>query len=72
MPIAARSMRPWSRTDLKVMKSCARKGLSARLAAARLRRSRGAVAWKAMVSGVSFHAINQPKGVQKRRFRTRR
>lgn len=61
-----RHNRPWTPHDLKRMRAKARAGMSARLAARELGRSTGSVKYKAMVEGVSFHAINQPKGVQRR------
>lgn len=59
--------RPWLPQDVRAMKRAARLGLSAREAAKILKRTRGAVAFKAMVLGVRFQAIAQPAGVQKRR-----
>lgn len=56
---------PWTPADLKKMRALAKAKLSARLAAKELGRSRGAVAYKAMVEGVRFRAIKQPPGVQK-------
>jgi len=56
----------WLPKDLQVMRSCARRGLSAREAAMCLGRTRGAVAFKAMRERVHFQAIKQPRGVQKR------
>ena len=61
--------RPWRPVDVRRMKLFARRSYSAREAGNLLGRTRGAVAYKAMVLGVSFHAIHQPRGVQKRRFR---
>lgn len=63
---------PWTPADLKKMRQLARAKLSARLAARELGRSTGAVKYKAMVEGVRFQFINQPKGVQKRLARRRR
>lgn len=63
---------PWTRADLKKMRALARAKLSARLAARELGRTTGSVKYKAMVEGVRFRAINQPKGVQKRLARRRR
>lgn len=68
MPLPKRLMQPWTPKDLKLMRLCARQKLSAKAAAALLGRTRGAVAYKAMVEGVSFRAIAQPAGVQRRRF----
>jgi hypothetical protein len=61
-----RHNRPWTRHDLKRMRSHARARLSARQSAQRLGRSTGSVKYKAMVVGVRFRHINQPKGVQRR------
>lgn len=63
---------PWTPADLKKLRQLARAKLSARLAARELGRSTGAVKYKAMVEGVRFQFINQPKGVQKRLARRRR
>lgn len=68
MKKARNHMRDWTARDVKMMRQCARRRLSARAAAKTLGRTRGAVAYKAMVLGVHFRAINQPRGVQKRRF----
>lgn len=57
---------PWTPADLKKMRQLARAKLSARLAARELGRSTGAVKYKAMVEGVRFHFINQPRNVQKK------
>jgi hypothetical protein len=56
----------WSASDVRTMRKLARKKVSARIAAQKLGRSRGAVAFKAMRLGIAFRAIRQPKGVQKR------
>lgn len=58
--------RPYTARDLKTMRTCAAKGLSARQTADKLRRTRGAIAYKAMVEGISSRAIKQPAGVQRR------
>jgi hypothetical protein len=63
---------PWSAADLKLMRALARQKLSARLAARELGRSTGAVKYKAMVEGIRFRFIEQPKGVQQRIARRRR
>lgn len=63
---------PWTREDLKKMRQLAREKLSARLAARELGRSTGSVKYKAMVEGIRFRNINQPKGVQKRLARRHR
>lgn len=67
-----RHNRPWTPHDIERMRKYASDGLSSRIAAEKLGRSRGAVAYKAMVERVEFHAINQPAGVQKRIHRRRR
>ena len=56
----------WTAADLKKLRALARKRMSARLAAAALGRTTGAVKFKAMTEGVRFSFINQPKGVQRR------
>lgn len=63
---------PWTNTEIKRTRSMARRRMSARQAAARLGRSAGAVKYKAMVEGVRFHAIEQPKGAQRKALKTRR
>lgn len=67
-----RHNKPWSPKDLRTMRAKARERASARQAAKTLRRTVGSVKYKAMVEGVRFHAIEQPRGVQKRRARGRR
>ena len=62
----------WSAHDLKRMRALAAEGVTGREAAERLGRSHGAIKYKAMVEGVSFHAINQARGVQRRLARKRR
>jgi hypothetical protein len=57
---------PWTPADLKVMRICANKRMSARLAAKALGRTTGSVRYKAMVEGVHFRAINQKPGTQSR------
>lgn len=64
--------REWTSADVRAMKRAARLGLSAREAGKILRRTRGAVAFKAMRLGVRFHAIEQPRGAQMRALKTRR
>lgn len=51
--------RPWTPTDNKKLRALARQRLSARVAAKKLRRSPGAVRYKAMMEGVSFRSINR-------------
>lgn len=72
MSIPKRNNLPWKSDDLRKMRTLARQGLSAHLAAPQLQRSVGALKYKAMVEGVSFHFITQPKGVQKRLHRRKR
>lgn len=57
---------PWQARELKRLRALARERMSARLAAAALGRTTGAVKYKAMREGVRFHAIEQPRGVQRR------
>ncbi len=61
--------KPWTKDDVKCMKVLAKRKQSAAYVGRVLGRSRGAVANKAMLLKVRFCAINQPIGVQKRRFR---
>lgn len=58
--------KPYTPADLKKMRTLAKSGVSARIAAKELGRSRGAVAYKAMVEGIRFRSIEQPRGVQKK------
>ncbi len=51
--------RPWSKSDVRKMRALARQRISARIAARKLRRSPGAVRYKAMIEGVSFRSINR-------------
>lgn len=67
-----RSGLDWTPGDLRTLRECAKKKLTARVCAQRIGRTRGAVAYKAMVVGVRFRAINQPKGAQVKAVRTRR
>lgn len=67
-----RDNKPWSAHDLKRTREMARRGLSSRQAAAKLGRSQGGVKYKAMVEGIRFHAIEQPRGVQRRPAHRRR
>lgn len=64
--------RDWTKADVNGLRRAARLGLSAREAGKILKRTRGAVAFKAMVLGVHFRSIQQPPGVQKRIARARR
>lgn len=63
---------PWTAREMDRMRRAAKRGDSARVTADALGRSTGAVKWKAMVEGVRFHAINQPRGAQVKATRTRR
>lgn len=67
-----RDNRPWLDSEIKRTRAMARRGMSSRQVAARLGRSTGAVKFKAMVEGVRFHAIEQPKGAQVKAIKTRR
>ncbi len=62
----------WDKEEIKITRIKAREGFSARYVGVMLGRSRAAVAFKAMKLGIRFHAIEQPRGVQKRRFRKRK
>lgn len=64
--------RPWTTHDEKRMRRLARQKFSSKEAAINLGRSRGAVAYKAMMLGVHFRSIAQPPGVQQRLARRRR
>jgi hypothetical protein len=57
----------WTATDVAKLRSLAKAKLSARAAAEKLGRTRGSVAQKALLLGVSFRAINQPKRKGKRK-----
>lgn len=61
----------WNKQDVSRMRAHAARGLSAKQSAARLGRSRGAVAYKAMTLGISFRAVEQPAGVQQKLGRLR-
>jgi hypothetical protein len=67
-----RHLRPWNATDLKKMRALAKRKLSARLAALKLGRTAGAVKYKAMVEGIRFSFVEQPRGVQRRIARRKR
>lgn len=58
--------KPYTSAELKKMRALAKSGVSARIAAKELGRSRGAIAFKAMNEGIRFRSINQPRGVQSR------
>lgn len=57
---------PWDVQDERFLRRAARRKLSARQAARELGRSTGSVKYKAMVLGVRFRYVQQPKGVQQR------
>lgn len=59
MPALKRHKLDWTPADLKKMRMLARQRISARIAAAKLGRSPGAVRYKAMMEGVSFRSINR-------------
>lgn len=61
-----RHNREWSENDMLVMRAGAKIKMSAREVAGKLGRSTGAVKYKAMVLGIRFRNINQPKGAQKK------
>jgi hypothetical protein len=61
-----RKGKEWTASELRKMRTLARKGVSSRLAAVELGRTRGGVAFKAMNEGIRFHAVKQPAGVQRR------
>ncbi len=52
-------IRAWSTEDVKNLRSLAREKLSATQAGKKLRRSRGAVAQKAMKLGIRFRSIGR-------------
>jgi hypothetical protein len=54
-----RIVRPWSKEDVKTLRALAKAKLSGPQVAKKLRRTRGAVAQKAMKLGVSFRSINR-------------
>jgi hypothetical protein len=65
-------MAEWTKEDIKTLRVNARLGESARWVGGLVGRNRGAVAYKAMMLGVRFKSVKQPKGVQKRLGRKRR
>lgn len=67
----SRLNQPWTDHDKRVLRAGARAKKSARQVAITLRRSRGAVAFKAMDLGVHFQNVKQPRGVQSRIQRAR-
>ena len=54
-----RRITPWSKEDVKNLRTFARDKLSGRQAARKLRRTPGAVAQKAMKLGVHFRSIQR-------------
>ena len=56
-----RVVRPWSKEDIKSLRALAKARLSGPQVATELRRTRGAVAQKAMILGVSFRSINRKR-----------
>lgn len=54
-----RVVRTWSKEDVKNLRAMAKAKLSGPQVAKKLRRTRGAVAQKAMTLGVSFRSINR-------------
>jgi hypothetical protein len=65
-------MAEWTKEDVKTLRANARLGYSAKWVGRLVGRNRGAVAYKAMMLGVRFKNVEQPKGVQKRLGRKRR
>jgi hypothetical protein len=60
-----RVVRPWSKEDIKSLRALAKARLSGPQVAKELRRTRGAVAQKAMILGVSFRSINRKRRKKK-------
>jgi hypothetical protein len=56
-----RAPRAWSKEDVKNLRSFAKGRLSGTQAAQKLRRTRGAVAQKAMALGIRFRSINRKR-----------
>jgi hypothetical protein len=56
-----RIVRPWSKEDVKTLRALAKAKLSGPQVAKRLRRTRGAVAQKAMLLGVRFRSVNRKR-----------
>jgi len=54
-----RVVRAWSKEDVKNLRSLAKAKLSGPQVAKKLRRTRGAIAQKAMLLGVRFRSINR-------------
>jgi hypothetical protein len=55
----AKRVKAWSREDVKNLRALAKAKLSAGRAAKKLRRTRGAVAQKAMKLGIRFRSIRR-------------
>jgi hypothetical protein len=58
-----RVIRPWSKEDVKTLRALAKARLSGPQVATKLRRTRSAVAQKAMALGVRFRSINRKRNV---------
>ena len=56
-----RVVRAWSKEDVKSLRALAKARLSGLQVAKKLRRTRGAVAQKAMVLGVRFRSISRKR-----------
>jgi hypothetical protein len=56
-----RVVRAWSKEDVKAMRALAKARLSGAQVAKKLRRTRGAVAQKAMILGVRFRSVNRKR-----------
>lgn len=56
-----RAIRAWSREDVKNLRALAKARLSGTQVAKKLRRTRGAVAQKAMKLGVRFRSIHRKR-----------
>jgi hypothetical protein len=61
MATKKRVVRPWSKEDVKTLRALAKARLSWPQVANKLRRTRGAVAQKAMALGVRFRSINRKR-----------
>jgi hypothetical protein len=56
-----RVVRAWSKEDVKTLRALAKARLSGPQVAKKLRRTRSAVAQKAMILGVSFRSVNRKR-----------
>lgn len=63
---------PWTDADLTRLRGYASEEMSAKQAAQRMGRTTGAVKYKAMMEGIRFQFIKQPRGSQLKAIRTRR